>query len=349
MRLSNLRKEIEEVDGFLITKLTNIRYLVGFTGSSGVLLVTQGEAIFFTDFRYKEQSKREIKEAETFIIKESLFKEVAKHPIFKSLKRIGFEEELKYSNYELLKKELKNKKLLPLKDKVENLRSIKDEREIKNIKTSAKIADSAFKSIRDLIPKSIIRPGVKEESIATELDYQLRKEGASRNSFETIVASGPNAALPHARAGKRKLAPGDTIIIDFGALYNGYASDMTRTLILGDNPKANEIYKIVLNAQLTAINNVKPGVQLKELDRIARDAITSSGYGEYFGHSLGHGVGLEIHEAPMVSANSEEVAQKGMVFTIEPGIYLPGKLGVRIEDMVLVTDTGAELITQSPK
>ncbi|MDI6841113.1 MAG: aminopeptidase P family protein [bacterium] len=343
VRLFKLREEVNKVDAFLITELPSIRYLINFTGSSGVLLVTQEEAIFFTDFRYKEQSEREVKGAETVIVKESLL-ELAHHPIIKSLKKIGFEQEIRYSTYWKLKNELKNKRLVPLKDKVERLRMLKDIDEITNIRKAANIADSAFKDV-----KSTIKPGVKEKDIAIELEYQLKKRGASGTPFDTIVASGPNAALPHARAGNRKLRDRDTVIIDFGAVYNGYASDMTRTLILGNNQKANKIYRLVLDAQLTAISNVKHGISLKKLDRIARDVITKAGYGKCFGHSLGHGVGLEVHEAPRVSSNSEDYAQVGMVFTIEPAVYIKDFGGVRIEDMVVVKDSGVKVITHSPK
>ncbi|MCK4353300.1 aminopeptidase P family protein [candidate division WOR-3 bacterium] len=344
MRLSKLRKEIQEVDGFLVSNLPNIRYLIGFTGSSGALLVTQNEAIFFTDFRYKEQSQKEVKGAEIFIIKKSLFPDLVEHPVFSSLKKVGFERQISYLNYETLKNNLKGKKLLPLNDKIENLRKIKDADEIKNIKNAARIADSSFKSI-----KPLIKPYVTESEIALELDYQMRKRGAQGSSFTTIIASGSNAALPHARSSNKKLKQGETLIIDFGAVYNGYCSDMTRTLILGENQKADKIYKIVLKAQETALNFLKPGISLKKLDKVARDVITKAGYGEYFGHSLGHGVGLEVHESPRVSQQSEDYAKPGMVFTIEPGIYIPDFGGVRIEDMVVMSPEGYEIVTHSPK
>ena len=341
MRVSNLRKEIKEVDGFIVTNLPNIYYLVGFTGSSGVLVITQKEAVFFTDFRYKEQCAREIKDADVVIIKKSLIRDVLRHSVVKSLKKIGFEESIKYSSYSTLKKGLKGKKFLPLKNEVGKLRKIKEPGEIKTIKEAAKLSLSSFEDI-----KSLVKPGVREEDIAVELEYRMKKNGAQDTSFETIVASGPNAALPHARAGNRKLKDGDTVVLDFGVMYNHYASDTTRTIILGENPKANEIYKIAEEAQLAAIRKVKIGVPLKELDRIARDIISDAGYGEYFGHSLGHGVGLEVHEGPSVSGKSEDTVETGMVFTVEPGIYLPNSCGVRIEDMVVVKDKGIEIITK---
>ncbi len=341
MRINKLRKEIKEVDGFIITNLPDIYYLVGFTGSSGILIITQKDAVLFTDFRYKEQCKREIKGADVVIIRKSLLEEVFNHSVIKPLKKIGFEWSIKYSSYFVFKKGLTGKKLLPLKNKVAKIRKIKELSEIKIIKKAAKISLSSFKEI-----EAIIKPGIQEREIMIELEYRMKKNGAQGTSFETIVASGPNAALPHAKAGTRKLKDGDTVVVDFGIMYNYYASDTTRTIILGKNPKALKIYKIVEEAQLAAIQAIKIGIPLKKLDRIARNIISDAGYGEYFGHSLGHGVGLEIHEAPGVSGKSEEIVTSGMVFTVEPGIYLPRFGGVRIEDMIVVKDKGIEIITK---
>lgn len=341
-RLNKLRTkmEMEAIDGIIITYLPNIYYLVGFTGSNGMLLVTHREAILFTDFRYKEQCVREIKGAETFIMKDSLIDEFVVHPLFKSLNKIGFEDTtIRYATYSALKHKIKPKELVPFKNKVEELRKIKDPQEIEIIKKAAQIAHTVFNSI-----VSIAKPGIKEEDIAIELEYQFRKHGAEKASFDTIVASGPNAALPHARASNKRLQEGETVTFDFGILYEHYASDTTRTIILGENPKAFEIYKIVQQAQEKAINSIKQGVKLKEIDTTARNIITEAGYGEYFGHSLGHGIGIEVHEEPKVSKKSEDIVQPGMVFTIEPGIYLPNWGGVRIEDTIVVTDKGIEVI-----
>jgi Xaa-Pro aminopeptidase len=344
-RLSKLQECIDEVDGFVITHLPNVCYLVGFTGSNGMLIVTRKDAVLFTDSRYTEQCAREVQGAETYIIEESYAKELAKHPLTKSMKKIGFEEaSIKYTIYQALREEMRNKELVALKNKVEAFRRTKDTGEIAALRRAAEIADRAFESV---IP--LIRPGEKENDIAAEFEYRLRKNGAEKVSFETIVASGPNAALPHARASERELLEGDTVIFDFGAVRDLYSSDATRTLILGKNEKASAIYEIVLRAQETAINAVKPGVVLKEIDGIARNIIAEAGYGEYFGHGLGHGVGLEVHEAPRVSKKSEATVELGMVFTIEPGIYLPGFGGVRIEDTLLVTERGAEAITRAVK
>lgn len=342
-RISKLRKIIKGTDAFIITELNNIYYLSGFTGSSAVLVVTQKDTAFFTDFRYKEQSAREVKNAEIVIIKNSLWDETLAHKIFKNVKKIGFEPHIEYATYEFIKDKLKGKKIIPLKDKIENLRTIKENSEIVVIKKASKIADASFKAILPLI-----KPGVTEEEIAMEFEFRVRKNGGSGIAFKTIIASGPNAALPHARASSRKIKPKDTIVIDFGAIYNRYVSDCTRTLIIGDNPRAEKIYKIVEQAQKLAIKAIKPGVSLKKLDAIARDFITKSGYGKYFGHSLGHGVGLEVHESPKLSTRSEEFAKIGMVFSVEPGIYLPGFGGVRIEDLALVTPKGPEILTHSP-
>ena len=342
-RISAIREKTKKLGVVLITDLPNIYYLVGFTGSSGALLITHKKTLFFTDFRYKEQSAREIKSAETIITKDSLFEELAAHSALKSIKTLGFESQIAYSTYKLLKKALKGKKLVPLKDKIETMRMLKDESEINTIKKASRISEQAF---RHILP--LVKPGAIERDIALEFDYQVRKNGGEGVSFPTIVASGPSAALPHARTSSRKLKNGDTVVIDFGAIYNHYCSDTTRTLILGDNPKAYKIYKIVQSAQKTAIKAIKIGIPLSKLDAVARNIIRKAGYGEYFGHSLGHGVGLNVHEAPRVSKKSKDKVIPGMVFTIEPAIYLPNLGGVRIEDMVLVTDKGIELITRSP-
>ncbi|MFA5033639.1 MAG: aminopeptidase P family protein [bacterium] len=350
-KITALQKNIKEVDLFLITGINNIFYLTGFTGSSAVLLVTKKDAVFFTDFRYKEQSAREVKldcreasSAKIVIVKNSLWTEIISHSIFKGVKKIGFEYSIDYSAYEYLKTKLKGKKLIPLRNKIEDFRTIKNDYEIATITKAVEIADTVFASITRLI-----KPGISEEEIAVEFEYQIRKNGGSGISFPTIVASGLNAALPHAIAGSRKIKNGDTVVFDCGAIYKKYCSDMTRTLIIGKNPLAEKVYKIVLNAQETAIKAIKPGVSLKKIDTIARNIITKAGYGKYFGHSLGHGIGLDVHESPKSSPKSEDYAKPGMVFSVEPGIYLPGKLGVRIEDLVLVTDKGVKILTKSNK
>lgn len=341
-RIPELRKLIKNVDAFIITELNNIFYLSGFTGSSGILVVTQKNAVFFTDFRYKEQSAFEVKNADIVIIKSSLWEETLVHKIFKNTKKIGFEPHIEYATYEYIKKNSKGKKVIPLKNKIETLRITKDASELTLIKKACKIADDSFNS---LLPH--IKPGITEEKLALEFEFLVRKNGGSGISFKTIIASGPNAALPHAQPTSRKLKPKDTVVVDFGAVYNKYVSDCTRTLILGDNPRAKKIYKIVENAQLSAMKALKPGAKLKKIDAIARDLITKKGYGKYFGHSLGHGVGIEVHESPRLSTRSEDSAKIGMVFSVEPGIYLPGFGGVRIEDLVALTPKGPEIITHS--
>lgn len=342
-RISAIKEKTKKLDAVLITNLPNIYYLTSFTGSSAVLLITKKKVLFFTDFRYKEQSKKEVRNAETIIIKDTFDKDISSHPVMKSIKTIGFEPQIAYSTYKLLKHLLKGKKLIPLKDEIEALRMLKDESEINTIKKASRISEQAFEYILPLI-----KPGVAEKDIALEFDYQVRKNGGEGVSFTTIVASGPNAALPHARAGSRKLKNGDTVILDFGAIYNHYCSDTTRTLILGDNPKAYKIYKIVQSAQSSAIKAIKPGISLSKLDTVARNIIGKAGYGEYFGHGLGHGVGLNVHEAPRLSKKSKDKVMPGMVFTVEPAIYLPKFGGVRIEDMVVVWKDKIEIITHSP-
>lgn len=341
-RIGSLRKKIQKIDGLLITNPYNVRYLTGFR-EGATLLITHKKVFFLTSFLYKEEAEKEIKEAEIIITKKDIFETLAK--ITKDIKRLGFEPTIKYFSYERMKKILKDKELIPCKEFVEKLRITKDENEIKDIKTAVNIGDKSFNEI-----KKYIRPGLKEKEIQVELDYILGKNESEKIPFPTIIASGPNSSLPHAKPGERRLKDGDLLILDFGAVYNGYCSDMTRTLFIGKpKSKAREIYKIVAEAQKKAIDSVKPGMKAKDVDKTARDIIKDKGYGKYFGHSLGHGVGLEVHEAPGVTAKMEKTIKPGMVFTIEPGIYIPDFGGVRIEDMVVVREDGCEVITRSEK
>lgn len=367
-RLVELRKTITEVDAFIITELNNIYYLTGFTGSSGILVVTKKNAVLFTDYKHKEQSAREIKCADTVIIKNSLWDETLTHSIFKGVNKIGFEPQkplplreriihifkrapkagfqphIDYSTCKFIKNKLKDRQIVPLKDKIENLRIIKDASEIALIKKASHIADSSFNAV---IP--LIKPGITEKDIAIEFEFQIRKNGGSGVSFDTIIAFGPNAALHHPEPTSRKLKAKDTVLFDFGAVYERYVSDCARTLILGDNPHADKIYKIVEKAQESAIKAIKPDVSFKKVDAIARNLIIESGHGRCFRHSLGHGVGLEFHEAPTLSRRSKDFAKIGMVFSVEPGIYLQGFGGILIEDLVVLTDKGPEIITNATK
>ncbi|WP_062198522.1 M24 family metallopeptidase [Massilibacterium senegalense] len=346
-RLQALRKEMDKkgIDALLITGIENRRYVTGFTGSSGVAFVTDKHALLITDFRYIEQATVQAPSFEIVKHTGPMTEEVAKQVQRLAVKKVAFERDhMTYALYEMYQKVLPAE-LVPVHGLVENLRLIKDSEEIKIIKEAAKIADASFHHIL-----TFIRPGIKEIDIATELEYVMRKQGASSSSFDTIVASGVRSSLPHGVASHKIIEHGDIITLDFGAYYQGYCSDITRTIAVGSvDSKLQEIYHIVLEAQIKGIQGIKPGITGKEADAITRDYITSKGYGENFGHSTGHGIGLEIHEGPALSVRSDIILQPGMVVTCEPGIYVEGFGGVRIEDDLLITEQGNEVLTTAPK
>lgn len=346
-RLTRLRQclEKEGLDAFLVTHPDNRRYLSGFTGSAGTLLITHTDAFLLTDFRYVEQSKAQ---APLFDVRQ--YKEMAETlaDIVKlcGVKRIGFESDhVTHAQYEELKTKVEAE-WVPTKDVVSRLRWVKDANEIACIRKAAEIADAA---LAEILPK--IKPGVTEKELALELEFAMKRRGAEALAFDTILAGGPNGALPHAKPTDRPLQSGDFLVIDFGAVWQGYRSDMTRTFAIGEvSDKQREIYEITLKAQLAALEAVRPGKTGAEIDAIARDIITEAGYGDNFGHGLGHGVGLAIHEGPTLSWRAvDHVLEPGMLVTIEPGIYLPGWGGVRIEDLVVVTDDGCEILTKTSK
>lgn len=337
-RLNRLRQFMDEngLDSFLISDLSNIRYLSNFSGSSALLVVRKDSAHFFTDFRYEEQSHNEIPS--------DLFEIHTKNPdiyaeAVKLLKStggsVGFERNsVTYNVFLFLRRNLQSLSLKSVGDIVRSMRSIKVKNEISKIQKAQAIAEDVLSEVIKMI-----RPGrTTELEVAAEIEYRLKLKGASGPSFPTIVASGPHSALPHARPRNAVIIPNAPLIIDMGCYFEGYASDMTRTFWVGDKPdeKFVEIYNIVNEARNRAIGAIKPGVSSVKVDSAARDYIKNKGYGENFGHGLGHGVGLEVHEKPRVSFQSKDVLISGNVITIEPGIYLPGYGGVRIEDMVVV-------------
>ncbi|NOY64714.1 MAG: aminopeptidase P family protein [Nitrospirae bacterium] len=340
-RIESLKREITKrrIGAFLITNLKNIRYLAGFSGSSGALLITSREAFFITDFRYREQSEREVKGCQIVITRHSPFRTIREILKKNRIKRVGFEYNESFAIYDILRRDFRP---FALKNVVEDFRKIKDAEELRNIRKAVKRAEDAFLNV-----KPYIKVNTTERAVALRLEEELKKSGCKRLPFDIIVASGPNAAMPHATVTERKLQPGDLVVIDWGGESDGYFSDMTRTLLLnGANiGKKKEIYHAVVRANRAAINAVKEGVKAKDVDRVARQIIKESGYGEYFGHATGHGLGLDIHEAPRISFMSRDVLKKGMVFTIEPGIYVPGLGGVRIEDMVTIKDSGTQRLT----
>ncbi|RDE31778.1 aminopeptidase P family protein [Parageobacillus thermoglucosidasius] len=346
-KLEKLRALFAEydIDGMLVTNPYNRRYITGFTGTAGVAVISQDKAVFITDFRYIEQASKQVQGFEIVKHTGPIVEEVAKQVARLHIQKLGFEQEdVSYATFKAYEQAV-NAELVPTSLVVEKLRLIKSESEIKILKEAAAIADAAFEHIL-----SFIRPGVKEIEVANELEFFMRKQGATSSSFDTIVASGYRSALPHGVATDKVIEKGELVTLDFGAYYNGYCSDITRTVAVGEiSDELKTIYNIVLEAQLRGMKGIKPGMTGKEADALTRDYITEKGYGDYFGHSTGHGIGLEIHEGPTLSARSDIVLAPGMVVTVEPGIYIPGLGGVRIEDDTVVTENGNEALTHSPK
>lgn len=347
MKLQQLRAQFNEhqIDAMLVTNPINVSYLSGFTGDDSYILVTKDEAIFLTDARYTEQVKHETEGFRLVERKSTLLEEVIREVKETNVKTVGFEEEyVTFATYQLFEKYI-DAKMVGVAGSIEKLRLIKTPEEIKIIKVACGIVDQTFDYIL-----SFIKPGMTELQVSNEMEHHMRKLGAKSSSFDTIVASGWRSALPHGTATDKIIEKGDIVTLDFGALYNGYISDTTRTIAVGEpSDQLKEIYDIVLNAQIRGVDALKPGMTGKEADAVTRDYITKHGYGEAFGHSTGHGIGREVHEAPGLSHRSSTVLQPGMCVTCEPGIYIPGVGGVRIEDDVLITETGHEVLTRSKK
>lgn len=342
-----IRKELKakQLDGLLITNPFNRRYVTGFTGSAGVVLITHDEAIFITDFRYTEQAEREVKGFTIIQHGPQIVDDIANQVKRLNIERLGFEaEHMTMAQYSVYDDKL-HSELVATSGIIETLRMIKTDKEVAMIKKAAEIADRAFEHIL-----SFIKPGVREIDIANELEYIMRKEGATQSSFDMIVASGVRSSLPHGTASEKTVELGELVTLDFGALYNGYVSDITRTVAVGKiSDELKEIYDIVLTAQERGVAGIKPGMTGKEADALTRDYISEKGYGENFGHSTGHGIGLEVHEGPALSPRSDIVLQKNMVVTVEPGIYIPNVGGCRIEDDIVLTETGNERLTLATK
>jgi Xaa-Pro aminopeptidase len=333
------------VDFLLLLDLATIRYLAGFTGSDGALVLGADDSWFLTDSRYTTQANFEVAGSRVVEYRGKL-DGIAELLTEKKAQRLGFEtEHLTVALHGALAAALPGLELVPVGEELETLRAVKDAGEITLLETCAGIASRA---LLDTLGR--VRPGAVERDIALELEFAMRRAGADEKSFDFIVASGERGALPHGRASTKAIAAGELVTIDFGAVYGGYCSDETVTVAIGEpDARQREIYSIVKDAHDRAIEKVRPGVALKELDDAARGYIDARGYGAFFGHGLGHGVGLQVHEKPVVSFRSDAVAEEGMVFTIEPGIYIPDWGGVRIEDTVVVTVDGCRLLTGVPK
>lgn len=346
-RIQRLREVLKEreLDAMIVTDLYNLRYLANFTGSTGLAVITHEEAVFVTDFRYTRQASEQ---AVGFTIRQNkgyIFEEVNNYLNEKGLKRVGFEaDEMRVSTYLWIKENF-TAELVATRDVIETLRQLKEPAELETIKEACAITDEAFAYIL-----TYVKPGMTEIQVANELERFLKTKGATAMSFETIVASGVRSSMPHGVASDKVIEDGDIVTLDFGCYYKGYSSDMTRTFAVGSvDPKLEEIYHIVLEAHEIVNRHAKAGMTGKEIDALARDYITEKGYGEYFGHSLGHGLGLNVHELPGVNFRNEEPIAAGAVITNEPGIYIDGLGGVRIEDDLLVTDTGVISLNKSPK
>ncbi|WP_400163918.1 M24 family metallopeptidase [Brevibacillus sp. TJ4] len=346
-RLEKLRVELEKIgaEAFITEKPENRLYLSGFSGSTGSVVVTADQAFLVTDFRYVEQAAEQ---APDFVIVNNERKAV--EAIANLLKeqrvsRLAFESSVSFQTYQDWSKAFADVELLPTNGLVEKIRMYKDEAEMVIIREAVRIAEAAFEHIQ-----GYIRPGVREIDVAMELEFFMRKQGATGSAFDMIVASGPRGALPHGRATEKVIQAGEMVTMDFGAAFQGYNSDITRTVSVGEpHPKMREIYDVVLRAQLAGLQALQPGNTCKAADAATRDLITQAGYGDAYGHSAGHGLGLEVHELPHVSAASQFVLEPGMLVTMEPGIYITGLGGVRIEDDVLITADGHEVLNKTTK
>jgi len=347
-RIEKLRHKLVEagLDAILVSQGENRRYLSGFTGSAGFLLISEGKAILATDFRYVEQAQGQAPDFEIFQIQGELpvwFPDLASSL---NVKRIGFEaSNISFSTYRQLAATMDEKRLVPTEEMVESLRAVKDERELELITRAVELTDDAFEAIA---PR--ISPGMKEKEVAWEIEKLLREKGGESLPFPSIVASGSNAALPHATPSERPILDGEPVVIDIGARIEGYCSDLSRTICPGNKDKTfAKIYDLVLGAQLTAIATIEAGMSGEQADSLARTVIEQGGYGENFGHGLGHGIGLSAHEAPRLGRGSEDVLVEGMVFTIEPGIYINGWGGVRIEDVVALEQGRVNVLSKAKK
>jgi Xaa-Pro aminopeptidase len=340
-RLGPIRSELrrKRIDGVILVRDVNVTYVTGFSGEDSWVLLTPRAAYLLTDSRYTEQARKECPHA-TIVERKGPMAEAVEALLKKlrSVQAIGIEKSISLASYEALRKRVKAR-LKPVEGLVERPRSVKDAREIETIRTSAGIAAVALRKA-----KRAFRPGITESELAGIIDLEIRKQGAT-TSFETIVAFGPNASRPHHQPTQKKLKSQDTILIDFGAQYNGYCSDITRCFSLGKPTRAyRQAYETVEKAQAAAIAAARARAALVDVDAAARDVIRTAGLPVY-GHGTGHGIGLEIHEDPFLKEQAKDTLQAGQVITIEPGVYIPGKLGVRIEDDILITDDGCEILT----
>lgn len=341
-RIQRLRNALDTERGLLIETAVSRQYLTEFASSDGLLLITPTRAVLAMDSRYLEAASAAVTDAEVVPYDKAFF------DLVKECKEILCEFTLSYAQVAALAKQTAPAELIPsreLSDAVSQMRAVKDAKELARIEAAQALTDAAFVHIQDHL-----RVGVTERQIALELEFFMRKNGAQSVAFDTIALTGAHGSMPHGVPDDRPIQNGDLVTMDFGARLDGYCSDMTRTVAVGiPDAQALEIYDVVLAAQTAALSVIRAGVDCKAVDEVARAVIRDAGYGDYFGHATGHGVGLEVHEAPNLSPRSTAVLQEGNVVTVEPGIYLPQKMGVRIEDFVFVTRNGCKNLTHSQK
>jgi len=345
-RLKKLWKCVgTQADGMLVTSPENIRYLCGFSGSEGTLLLTRTEGFFLTDGRYTTQARREVPDFKVITFKKK-WQKIGSLTARLKIKRLGYEARtVNIAMLQELEKHTGKTELQPLAAQLDSLRCCKDAREIRLLKKAARIAAD---SLADVLP--LVKPGMREIELAAELEYRMRRNGGQGCSFPTIVASGPRSALPHASASEREIKSGDLLTIDYGTMHEGYCSDETCTFIVGKaGARQKKLYTLVKQAHDLAIEALEAGCSARDIDSVARGHLDKNGYGKYFIHGTGHGVGLNVHEFPTGSNASDAVLRNGMVVTIEPGLYIPGWGGIRIEDTLIVRKQDCEFITRTKK
>lgn len=346
-RIGRVRNKMAEqnLPALLVSNITNVRYLTGFTGSNGFVVLTPDRAIFATDSRYTEQAKEQCDGFEQVKLETSSPEEIVKILTEPGVHQIGFEAaHISHDLYNTYSSKLTNGfQLAPTKRIVDDLRMVKDDDEIAAIQKACQLTDRGFE-----YALTLLKPGVIERDIALELEWFFRKTSRAENAFDIIVASGWRSALPHGRPSEKALEAGDFVTIDFGAKVDGYVADVTRTVVLGQpTDEQRKIYNVVLDAHDRSIEAMVPGAEGVKVDALSRKIIGDAGYGEYFGHGLGHSIGLNVHDGPALGKTSETILAAGMVITVEPGIYIPGKCGVRIEDDVVVTESTPRYLTHS--
>ncbi len=350
-RIKLIRKKLQhlKLDALIVNSLVNIRYLTNFAGSNATLIIRPRALSFITDGRYAEQVSTELfplPGLKTFIQRD-VVSCINKHKLLRNCRTLGVEaDHMSLAQYNRLRKALAPLKLKSSSGLVESVTESKKPDEVASIRQAAKIADDVYSYML-----GFVKPGMRESDVAAEISYQAKKRGSEADAFDIIVASGPRSALPHGRASAKKIRKGELVTFDFGCCVNGFNSDMTRTFVMGKaNREQRKIYNTVLDAHLAAIDAIRIGMPCKDLDSVARNIISEAGYGEAFNHSLGHGLGINVHEKPILSQRAgNSVLVENSVITIEPGIYIPGKFGVRIEDDIYVSHDGNHILNTSPK